>query len=93
MQNVGGALAGPHGGEGPVHQQSTCITQFTLGPCVVQIWSRNNLDLKGNETLVHHRSKREVAPESLIGGQMVEPFSYLLDAKTTKCCGTLIVQC
>ena len=29
--------------------------QLTLGPYVVQIWSRNTLELKGDETLVLHR--------------------------------------
>ena len=31
----------PHGGLRPVHQKSTCITQLTLGPYVVQIRSRS----------------------------------------------------
>ena len=30
----------PHGGVRPFHQKSTCPKQLTLGPCVVQIWSR-----------------------------------------------------
>ena len=29
--------------------------KFTLGPCVVHIWSRNTLDYGVNETLVLHR--------------------------------------
>jgi len=33
-------LACPHGGGRPFHQKSNCITQITLGPYVVQIWSR-----------------------------------------------------
>ena len=31
----------PHGGVRPVHQKSTHLTKLTLGPYVVQIWSRN----------------------------------------------------
>jgi len=31
----------PHGGVRPFHQKSTCVTQLTLGPYVVQIWSRH----------------------------------------------------
>ena len=30
----------PHGGVRPFHQKSTCITQLTSGPSMVQIWSR-----------------------------------------------------
>ena len=30
----------PHGGVRPFHQKSTCLTQLTLGPYVVQIWPR-----------------------------------------------------
>ena len=30
----------PHGGVRSFHQKSTCRTQSTFGPCVVQIWSR-----------------------------------------------------
>jgi len=48
----------PHGGVRPVHQKSTCITQLALGPYVVQIWSRNTLELGRNETLVLHRAGR-----------------------------------
>ena len=39
----------------PFHQKSTRLTQLTLGPYAVQIWSRNTLDLRKNETLVLHR--------------------------------------
>ena len=31
---------GPHGGVRPFHQKSTCLTQLSLGPCMVQIWPR-----------------------------------------------------
>ena len=35
----GGAY--PHGGARPFHRKSTCLTQLTLGPNLVHIWSRN----------------------------------------------------
>ena len=34
-------LLQPHGGARPFHQKSTYLTQLTLGPYAVQIWSRN----------------------------------------------------
>ena len=34
---------------------STCLTQLTLGAYVVQIWSRNTLKFRGNETFELHR--------------------------------------
>ena len=34
-------LTYPHGGVRPCQQKSTCITQLTFGPNVVQIWSHN----------------------------------------------------
>jgi len=48
----------PHGGVRPVHQNLTCLTRLTLGPYVVQIWSRNPLDLRADETLALHRVVR-----------------------------------
>jgi hypothetical protein len=39
----------PHGGVRHFHEKSTCLTQLTLGRCVVQIWSRNPPKW-GNET-------------------------------------------
>ena len=30
----------PHGGPRTLHRKLTCLTQFTLGPDVVHIWSR-----------------------------------------------------
>ena len=48
----------PHSGLRPFHQKSTCLTSFTSGAYVVQIWSRATLDLRGNETLVRHRAVR-----------------------------------
>jgi hypothetical protein len=42
----------PHGGVRAFHQKTTCLTQLTLGPCVVQIWSRNTPESGINETLV-----------------------------------------
>ena len=44
----------PHGGVRPFHQKSTCLTQLTLGPCVVQIWSHITPESGPNETLVLH---------------------------------------
>jgi len=34
-----------HGAARPFHQKSTCLTQSTLGPYVVQIWSRTTPSL------------------------------------------------
>ena len=31
----------PHGGVRPFQKKSTCLTQLTLGPDVVHIWSRD----------------------------------------------------
>jgi len=45
----------PHGGLRPFHQWSNCITQLTLGPYVVQIWSHNTLKFWGNKPRVLHR--------------------------------------
>ena len=36
--SAGKGLAFPHAGLRTFHQKSTCITQFTSGPQVVQIW-------------------------------------------------------
>ena len=33
--------ADPHGGERPFHKKSTCLARSTVGPYVVQVWSRN----------------------------------------------------
>ena len=44
----------PHGGLRTFHQKSTCLTQLTLGPNLVQIWSRNTLELR--------RTSRAVTP-------------------------------
>jgi len=41
----------PHDGVRPFHQKSTCITKLTLGPCVVRIWSRYPLELRGGAKL------------------------------------------
>ena len=48
----------PHGGVRSVHQKSICLTQSTLGPYVVQLWSRNTSESGPNETLVLHRVDR-----------------------------------
>ena len=42
----------PHDGVQPFHEQSTCLAPSTSGSFVLQIWSRNTLDLRGDETLV-----------------------------------------
>ena len=46
--DLGGARVArrPHGGVRPVDQKSTCLTQLTLGPDVVQIWSRNGANFE-----------------------------------------------
>ena len=31
----------PHGGVRPFHQKSTCLTELTVGPYLVHIWTRN----------------------------------------------------
>ena len=54
----------PHGGVRPVHQKSTCLTQLTLGPRVVQIWSRNTPESGPNETFVLHRVDGRHSPQS-----------------------------
>ena len=43
----------PHGRVRPSHQKSICITQSTLGPHVVQIWSRNS-NIQTSETRKIH---------------------------------------
>jgi len=45
----------PHGGVRTFHQNSTCLTQLSLGPCVVQIWWRNTPEFGVNETRVLDR--------------------------------------
>ena len=45
----------PHGGVRPFHQKSNCLTQSTLGPYVVYIWSRNTPEYGASKTLVLHR--------------------------------------
>ena len=46
----------PRGGVRPFHQKLTCTKQITLGPYVVQIWSRNIPNFGPNETRVAHRA-------------------------------------
>jgi len=41
----------PHGGLRPNHQKSSCLTQLTFCPYVVQIWSRSTPESWRNETL------------------------------------------
>ena len=43
------------------------MKQLTLGPYVGQIWSRNTLNLRGNETVVAHRVVREGGRERARG--------------------------
>ena len=45
----------PHGGVPPFHQKPACLTQLTLGPYVVQIWSRQTPEPGPSESLVLHR--------------------------------------
>jgi len=45
----------PHGRVQPFHQKSTCLVESTLGPYVVQIWSRNTPKSGPNDTRVLHR--------------------------------------
>ena len=45
----------PHGGVRTIHQKSTCLTQSSLGPDVVQIWSRYAPCFGHNETRVVHQ--------------------------------------
>jgi len=40
----------PHRGVRPFHQKSTCLTKLTLGPYVVQIWSRDARNFKPTNT-------------------------------------------
>jgi hypothetical protein len=51
---VGSIATNPHGGVPPFHRKSTCMTRSTLGPNVVQIRSRNSLELRVNQTLDVH---------------------------------------
>jgi len=55
----------PHGGVRPSHQTSTCITQLTSGPHVVQIWSCSTPEFGVNETRVVHRVVCFVDPRLL----------------------------
>ena len=48
-------MACPHGGLRSFHQTSTCLTQLTLGPYVVQMRSRDTPRGGDDETLVVHR--------------------------------------
>ena len=45
----------PHGGVRPFHQKSTCLTQSTSGPHVVQIWLHNTLEFRENDAFELHR--------------------------------------
>ena len=54
----------PNGGVRPFHQKSTCITQFTLGPNVAQMWSRNTPKTSPNETHEAHREEGVTSGDS-----------------------------
>ena len=54
--------ASPHGGLRPVHQNSTCLAESTFGLYMVQTWSRNTPQSRGNETRVLHRVARRNQP-------------------------------
>ena len=54
----------PHGGVRLFLQKSTRLTQSTLGPCVVQIWSRNTPNFGPNEICDVHRVKGLQSPAS-----------------------------
>ena len=49
---------GVHGGVRPFHQKSSCLTQLTVGPRVVQTWSRSTPASGVNETRVPPRALR-----------------------------------
>jgi len=70
----------PPGGVRPFRQKSTCPTQLILGPHVVQIWSRNTLELRGVETLVLHRVERDFVrkPRGQSATPCGRPFLLLL---------------
>ena len=53
--SVGISVGPPHGEVRPFHHKSNCFSQLTLGPNVVQMWSRNTLDLRGNQAFVLQR--------------------------------------
>jgi len=55
----------PHGRVQPFHQKSTGLMHSTLGPYVVQIWSRNSPESGPNETLVLHQV--EASDKSIVG--------------------------
>ena len=85
-QHSGEYWAGhPHGGVRPRHQKSTCVTQSTLGPNVVKLWSRNPPDLEGtklthsfggNETLERNPRGNETLALHRVGIRTsVEPSS------------------
>ena len=62
-----------HGGVRPLHQKPTCLMQLTLGPHAVHIWSRNPLELKGNETRVLHRVSWNIYVAQFVGIIQLSP--------------------
>jgi len=65
QQTLGSDLGVPHGGLRPFHQKSSCLTQLTLGPCVVQIWSRYVQNLTQQQNLESHDARRGIEPPQL----------------------------
>jgi hypothetical protein len=49
---------GPHSGVRPFHKRTTCFIELTLGPYVLQIWSRNNPECAPNKTFGPRRAVR-----------------------------------
>jgi len=62
----------PHGGVRPFHQKSTCLTQFTLGPYVEQIWS-SYVQFRTNETCDLQRVVENCWARSVISLISAEP--------------------
>ena len=59
----------PHGGVRPSRQKSSFLTQSTLGPNVVQIWSRYTLKFRGNEILGVRNQVRGLARSAHLPGR------------------------
>ena len=67
----------PHGGVRTFHQKSTCLTQLTFGPYVVQIWSRNPQSLRqrnpsSNSTVWKQEAADWYSIQSLTAGQTLQ---------------------
>ena len=66
-------MATPHGGARPFHQKTTCLTQSTSGPYVVQIWSRHD-----------RKSERTRPSKSTVWNYYISRGSCLTETKTPK---------